>query len=127
MQLVQGLVRPDDIPAAQANDATDTAQSGTGEDAAASTGDRTSSIQAPALSGPAMPHARPDAEAEARKEAGVGIGLGDDLRSIRTALVKAHLAEDFGAAFDLMLFQMARAVFTPGYHDHALDIAVRER
>ena len=126
MQLVQGLVRPDDIPAAQANDATDTAQSGTGEDAAASTGDGTSSIQAPALSGPAMPHARPDAEAEARKEAGVGIGLGDDLRSIRTALVKAHLAEDFGAAFDLVLFQMGRAVFTPGYHDHALDIAVRE-
>ena len=126
MQLVQGLVRPEDIPAAQANDATDTAQSGTGEDAAASTGDGTSSIQAPALSGPAMPPARPDAEAEARKEAGVGIGLGDDLRSIRTALVKAHLAEDFRAAFDLMLFQMGRAVFTPGYHDHAFDIAVRE-
>ena len=126
MQLVQGLVRPEDIPAAQANDATDTAQSGTGEDAAASTGDGTSSIQAPALSGPAMPPARPDAEAEARKEAGVGIGLADDLRSIRTALVKAHLADDFGAAFDLVLFQMGRAVFTPGYHDHALDIAVRE-
>ena len=73
-----------------------------------------------------MPPARPDAEAEARKEAGVGIGLGDDLRAIRTALVKAHLAEDFGAAFDLVLFQMGRAVFTPGYHDHALDIAIRE-
>ena len=73
-----------------------------------------------------MPPSRPDAEAEARKEAGVGIGLADDLRSIRTALVKAHLADDFGAAFDLMLFQMGRAVFTPGYHDHALDIAVRE-
>ena len=73
-----------------------------------------------------MPPARPDAEAEARKDAGVGIGLGDDLRAVRTALVKAHLAEDFGAAFDLMLFQMGRAVFTPGYHDHALDIAVRE-
>ena len=126
MQLVQGLVRPEDFPEAQADDTTDTAQSGTGEDAAASTGDGTSSIQAPTVSGPAMPPARPDAEAEARKEAGVGIGLGDDLRSIRTALVKAHLAADFGAAFDLMLFQMARAVFTPGYHDHALDIAVRE-
>ena len=73
-----------------------------------------------------MPPARPDPEAEARKEAGVGIGLADDLRAIRTALVKARLAEDFGAAFDLMLFQMGRAVFTPGYHDHALDIAVRE-
>ena len=73
-----------------------------------------------------MPPARPDAEAEARKDAGVGIGLGEDLRAIRTALVKAHLAEDFEAAFDLMLFQMGRAIFTPGYHAHALDIAVRE-
>ncbi len=126
MQLVQGLVRPEDIPAAQTNDAAGTAQDGTGDDDAASTGTGTSGIQAPAISGPAMPPARPDAEAEARKEAGVGIGLGDDLRSIRTALVKAHLAEDFGAAFDLVLFQMGHAVFTPGYHDHALDIAVRE-
>ena len=50
-----------------------------------------------------------DREAEARKEAGVGIGLADDLRSIRTALVKAKLAGDFEAAFDLALFQMGRA------------------
>ena len=125
MQLVQGLVRPEDIPAAQAGDTAATPQDGTGDNDGTA-GDGTSSIQAPAISGPAMPPARPDAEAEARKEAGVGIGLGDDLRSIRTALVKAHLAEDFGAAFDLVLFQMGRAVFTPGYHDHALDIAVRE-
>ena len=47
-------------------------------------------------------------------------------RSIRTALVKAKLAGDFEAAFDLALYQMGRAVFAPGYHDHALDIAVRE-
>ena len=73
-----------------------------------------------------MPPARPDREAEARKEAGVGIGLADDLRAVRTTLVKAYLAEDFAAAFDLALFQMGRAVFTPGYHDDALDIAVRE-
>ena len=126
MQLVQGLVRPEDIPAAEANDDAGTAQNGTGHDDTGTVGDGTSSIQAPSISGPAMPPARPDPEAEARKDAGVGIGLGDDLRSIRTALVKAHLAGDFGAAFDLMLFQMGRAVFTPGYHDHALDIAVRE-
>ena len=124
LQLVQGLVKPEDMPAD-----TDTAASG----AAAHDGggqhdgqQPTSGIQSPAISGPAMPPARPDPEAEARKDAGVGIGLADDLRAVRTALVKAHLAEDFGAAFDLMLFQMGRAVFTPGYHDHALDIAVRE-
>ena len=126
LQLVQGLVKPEDMPAD-----TDTA-TGTSEATAHHGGGQdygqqaTSGIRAPAISGPAMPPARPDPEAEARKEAGVGIGLGDDLRAIRTALVKAHLAEDFGAAFDLMLFQMGRAVFTPGYHDHALDIAVRE-
>ena len=71
---------------------------------------------------------RRTAEAEARKEAGVGIGLGDDLRSIRTALVKAHLAGDFEAAFDLMVFQLVRAVFAQGYTGtwHALDIAFNE-
>ena len=75
----------------------------------------------------AAPMAPPrDREAEARKEAGVGVGLADDLRSIRTALVKAKLAGDFEAAFDLALFQMGRAVFAPGYRDHALDIAVKE-
>ena len=67
-----------------------------------------------------------DREAEARKEAGVGIGLADDLRSVRTALVKAKLAGDFEAAFDLMLFQLGRSVFTDGYKSHALDIAIRE-
>ena len=121
LQLVQGLVRPEDMPA------NDTATSAaTGHDAAAGSHDGGAGIRMPAVSGPAMPPARPDPEAEARKEAGVGIGLADDLRAIRTALVKARLAEDFPAAFDLMLFQMGRAVFTPGYHDHALDIAARE-
>ena len=123
LQVVNGLVKPEDMPA------TDT---GTSEASGHDDGEQhdsqqvTSGIAAPAISGPAMPPARPDPEVEARKEAGVGIGLADDLRAIRTALVKARLAEDFGAAFDLMLFQMGRAVFTPGYHDHALDIAVRE-
>ena len=123
LQLVQGLVKPEDMPA------TDTATPGAPAHDGDGEGDgqqATTGIRAPAISGPAMPPARPDPEAEARKEAGVGIGLADDLRACRTALVKAHLADDFGAAFDLMLFQMGRAVFTPGYHDHALDIAVRE-
>ena len=78
----------------------------------------------PSISGPMAP--APDPEAEARKEAGVGIGLSDDLRSIRTALVKAHLGKDFEAAFDLMLFQLGRSVFTHGSQAYALDIAVRE-
>ena len=124
LRLVQGLVRPEDMPARTSPDASADA---TGSDhGAAGAAHDTSAVQGPAISGPAMPPSRPDREAEARKQAGVGIGLADDLRAIRTALVKAHLTDDFGAAFDLMLFQMGRAVFTPGYHDHALDIAVRE-
>ena len=122
MRLVQGLVRPEDIPAQAPSDNGGTAPSHDDDGRS----DPASGIQVPAVSGPAMLPAQADSEAEARKEAGVGIGLADDLRAIRTALVKARLAEDFAAAFDLMLFQMGRAVFTPGYHDHALDIAVRE-
>ncbi len=125
LQVVNGLVKPEDMPAADTAAGTPDA-SAQGGSAQQDGQQATSGIQSPAVSGPAMPRARPDPEAEARKEAGVGIGLADDLRAVRTTLVKAHLAEEFGAAFDLMLFQMGRAVFTPGYHDDALDIAVRE-
>ena len=90
MQLVQGLVRPEDMPPC---DPAGTA--GATRDSAADAGQPATGIQAPAIAGPAMPPARPDREAEARKEAGVGIGLADDLRTIRTTLVKAHLARGF--------------------------------
>ena len=121
MQVVQGLVRPEDIPEpADPADAAPTAGDGAGP-----------SVAAPGMpanvAGISPPLARPaDREAEARKEAGVGIGLADDLRAIRTALVKAHLAGDFEAAFDLAVFQMARSVFTLGYRAESLDIAMRE-
>ncbi|MDE2976219.1 MAG: ParB N-terminal domain-containing protein, partial [Acidobacteriota bacterium] len=116
LQVIGGLVRPEDMP--KPADAGNEGE-GDGDDATGS--DR---LRGPSISGPlASP---PDPEAEARKEAGVGIGLSDDLRSIRTALVKAHLGKDFEAAFDLMLFQLGRSVFTHGYKAHALDIAIRE-
>ena len=119
LKLIQGLVRPEDMPAREAGEA-----GAAGHD---DTGDREntiSGIDAPTL---AAPLASPgDAEAEARKEAGVGIGLADDLRAIRTAIVKSQLACDFEAAFDLLLFQLARSVFTTGYHDDALDIRATE-
>ena len=121
MQLIQGLVKPEDMPKpAESSDAGTT--TGNGHDAEAGT----HRVHVPGQS-VSVPMAPPrDREAEARKEAGVGVGLADDLRSIRTALVKAKLAGDFEASFDLALFQMGRAVFAPGYHDHALDIAVKE-
>ena len=119
LKLIQGLVRPEDMPARESNDANMAGQDDTGDGESAS-----SSIEAPTL---AAPLASPgDAEAEARKEVGVGIGLADDLRAIRTAIVKSQLACDFDSAFDLLLFQLARSVFTNGYHDDALDIRAAE-
>ena len=119
IKLIQGLVRPEDMPTREAGDAGAAGHDDTGD------GENTiSGIEAPTLTAPlASPG---DAEAEARKEAGVGIGLADDLRAIRTAIVKSQLACDFEAAFDLLLFQLARSVFTNGYHDDALDIRVVE-
>ena len=115
LRLIKGLVRPEDMP--QRKGATNGAEADDGEG-------EYGTLQAPGLSGPAASPVDP--RAEARKEAGVGIGLADDLRAIRTTLVKAHLAQDFEAAFDLLLFQMGRAVFTGGYQADALDIAIRE-
>ena len=119
LKLIQGLVRPEDMPAREAGDADADGHDDTGDGESASSG-----IDAPTFMAPlASPG---DAEAEARKEAGVGIGLADDLRAIRTAIVKSQLACDFDAAFDLLLFQLARSVFTSGYHDDALDIRATE-
>ena len=116
LKLIQGLVRPEDMPAREAGAA--------GHDDTGDEENIISGIDAPTF---VAPLASPgDAEAEARKEAGVGIGLADDLRAIRTAIVKSQLACDFEAAFDLLLFQLARSVFTSGYHDDALDIRAAE-
>ena len=105
LRLVQGLVKPGDMPC-------DTP------------GDDENGDSGPGIEPPRAAPSNP--EAEARDKAGVGIGLADDLRAVRTGDVKAHLATDFTAAFDLMLFQLARGVFTGGYHADALDITVRE-
>ena len=119
LKLIQGLVKPEDMPAREAGHADASGHDDTGDGESAISG-----IDAPTFVAPlAYPG---DAEAEARKEAGVGIGLADDLRAIRTAIVKSQLACDFEAAFDLLLFQLARSVFTTGYHDDALDIRATE-
>ena len=111
LKVIEGLVRPEDMPE----------RTGAGgED------DRTEPgrMDAPVITEPlATP---PDPRARVREETGIGIGLADDLRAVRTTLVKAHLACDFEAAFDLTLFQFARAAFTDGYQANALDIAARE-
>jgi len=120
MQVIQGLVKPEDMPKPEETGESG-AVAGNGHDPHAAHG---ANVGVPAMSPPMAPPK--DREAEARKKAGVGIGLADDLRHIRTALIKAYLAGDFGAAFDLMLFQMGRSVFATGYMPQALDIAFRE-
>ena len=125
MAVIRGLVRPEDVPAKPAAPANGATPHGTG----GPSGDTTQAHAArpdPRVSAPARTPPPADPEAEARKAAGVGIGLADDLRAIRTAHVKAQLACRFEAAFDLLLFHLARSVFGTGYCDGALDIAARE-
>ena len=127
LRLIQGLVRPDDIPAADPTGPDGPSISDDAGNSAAQNGHDAdgprADIQPPALSRPVPSQ---DPEAAARKRVGIGVGLADDLRAIRTALVKGHLANDFSAAFDLFLFQIARRVFGQGYRPDALDISAVE-
>ena len=119
LKVIQGLVRPEDMPAREPSYPCGDGHGESGGQEGAFSG-----IAAPSIS--ALATGPGNADAEARRQAGVGIGLADDLRAIRTAIVKSELACDFEAAFDLLLFQLARSVFTTGYHDDALDIRTVE-
>ena len=114
MAVLRGLVRPEDMPARPAG-------------AASGAADHTGAADRPdpRISAPAKAPAPADPEAKARKAAGMGIGLADDLRAIRTSHVKAGLSCRFEAAFDLLLFHLARSVFGKGHYDGALDVAAR--
>ena len=109
LRTIKGLIRPDDKQAIEA--------------AATSGDDAPAGFHLPPGASH-QPAANP--EAEARKAAGLGNALCDDLRAIRTTIIKTHLAADFEAAFDLLLFQLARGVFTYGYRARALDITIAE-
>ena len=117
VQIITGLVRPEDVPGKK-DDATTAA-----DNAHASASGSSHGVAPPRLN---TPERRSDPAAEARKRAGVGIGLADDTRAVRTTIVKARLSRRFDAAFDLYVFQAARSVFTTGYKSHALDIDIRE-
>ena len=108
LRVIPGLVRPEDMPEPEQN--------------------ATNGATPPAANDSqrvALPAVRDtDPRAQARKASGLGIGVADDMRAIRTAIVKKRLQGDFDAAFDLLTFQMARTVFTDGYRyrPKALDI-----
>ena len=122
MAVVRGLVRPEDVPAQPSAPVTGAGDAGgpSGEGSQANAARPDPRISAPARTAPST-----GPGAEARKAAGVGIGLADDLRAIRTAHVKAQLACRFEAAFDLLLFHLARSVFGKGEYDGALALAAR--
>ena len=112
LRTIKGLIRPGDKEAIEA-----------ASTAASDDNDTPAGFRLPACNA-RQPVANP--EAEARKAAGLGNALCDDLRPIRTNIIKTHLAADFEAAFDLLLFQLARGVFTHGYRPRALDITINE-
>ncbi len=60
---------------------------------------------------PQYEHSEPDERTAATQDAGLRLGLADDLRLIRTAIVKACLQCDLELAFDLAAYQLASAVF----------------
>lgn len=87
LKVHDGLVKPKDKKKARMGES----QNGTGS-------------SSPSMSNP---------QTEAMQSAGLSNVLGDDLRAIRTTVVKAHLARDFELAFDLAAFELAVAAFRP--------------
>ncbi len=130
LEVIQGLVRPEDVPAKHdpatvANGADTNPAANPATDASTPV----ATVPASNVEPPAMTHpvaAPVDPSAKARSDAGVGIGLADDLRAVRNALVKAHLAKNFKAAFDLVVFQVCRTVFCVTYKPTALDITTKQ-
>ncbi len=121
LKVISGLVRVEDLPTPEEKKPNRSAANG-GDHAGDANEDGDTTILPPSGSARSS-----NPSARAREEAGVGIGLADDLRAIRAGIVKFHLAGDFGAAFDLAVFQSARAVFdhAHGAYRDALDISFR--
>jgi ParB family chromosome partitioning protein len=114
-----GLVRPEDIPSA------DDTTSDDGESDASDDGDATpsSTIEMPQSTGrSAVPL---DPTAAARKAQGIPQALADDLRATRHQILQAHLAADYGTAYDAMLYAMALSVLGSYRSNAPLDVSLR--
>ena len=101
----EGLVKPEDMPE-------DTGGGDAGEEAG---GEPSRPPTRPAT-------IKPDPGAAAREAAGYTMGAAEDARYVRTALIKAYLESNYEAAFDLLLFTMARSIFRDGYAAKALNV-----
>ena len=67
------------------------------------------------------------AEQAVRKECGFSQMLVDDLKAHRLQIARAHLAGDFGVAFDLALYSLCVDLFERfGYRSHPLDLRATE-
>ena len=67
------------------------------------------------------------AEQAVRKECGFSQLLVDDLKAYRLQITRAHLATDFGVAFDLALYALCVDLFERfGYRSHPLELRAIE-
>ena len=68
----------------------------------------------------------PTGEQAVRKECGFSQVLVDDLKAHRLQITRAHLAGDFGVAFDLALYSLGVDAFHRGYRSRPLDLRMIE-
>lgn len=124
-RLETGLVRPEDIPAPEEKRAD---ASGGSEDVV--DGEEPGEVNS---SGPTIelpqstrrPDLPVDATTAARKAQGIPQSLADDLRATRHQILRAHLAADYGSAYDAMLYTMAHGVLGRGMSAAPLDVSLR--
>lgn len=115
-----GLVRPEDIPEPEPAASDRTGEESDHDDAAATGGP---SIELPATTRQSsVPMNATDA---ARKEQGIPRALADDLRATRHQIMRAHLAADYGTAYDTMLYAMVISVLGTYRSQFPLDLSLR--
>ena len=111
LEVHQGLVRAEDagkVPETASENAGTAASDGT-----SASGDQTpNGADGAAGYRPPIKHSTPEnAVSQAVRAAGLTNSLAEEQRLVRNAIVKAHLADDFEAAFDLAAYQMAVYAF----------------
>ena len=125
MQLIQGLVKPEDMPKPDRESDPDA-------DAGRRQRPRSRGRHPSRQCSPGPVRLHPDGAAEGPRGRGAQGGRCRHRACRRFAACPDGAGEGLSrrttstAAFDLMLFQMGRSVFTFGYKGHALDISVRE-
>jgi ParB family chromosome partitioning protein len=76
--------------------------------------------------GRGAPNVLATAEQAIRKECGFSQVLVDDLKAHRLQITRAHLAADFGVAFDLALYSLGVDLLDRGYRERPLDLRATE-